>query len=188
MAVEAAEEPMGAEPRGRPVHRRVLGFAWRWLRRGALLLLLGAGALVALYLTRDRTLHPLLVRWTPELTRAFTPFEVTVEGIEGDWTGTLQVTGLSLRPIDAEGPLRQARADAVSVTGDLLRAARSADLEALTMVTVSAPEVELDTTSLGGGEAPSESAGLPTLPPFLVSDGNLRLVTESDLIEISELA
>ncbi len=179
---------MGAEPLGRPVHRRVLGFAGRWFRRGALLLLLGAGALVALYLTRDRTLHPLLVRWTPELTRAFTPFEVTVEGIEGDWTGTLQVTGLSLRPIDAEGPLRQARADAVSVTGDLLRAARSADLEALTMVTVSAPEVELDTTSLGGGEAPSESAGLPTLPPFLVSDGNLRLVTESDLIEISELS
>ncbi len=179
---------MGAEPRGRPIHRRALGFAWRWVRRGALLLLLSVGALVALYLTRDRTLHPLLVRFVPELTRAFTPFEVTVESIEGDWLGELRVTGLSLRPLDAGSPLRLARAADLSAVGDLLSAARSADLEALTMVTLSAPEVELDATAFGESEPQSESAPLPVLPPFLLSDGSLRVVTEGDLIEVTGLS
>ena len=89
--------------------------------------------------------------------------------------------GLGQMLRDGDGPARDlARAADLSATGDLLRAARSADLGALTMVTVSAPEVELDATAFGGGEPPSESAPLPALPPFLVSDASIRVVTETD--------
>ena len=185
--VEAAQEPKDAEAQRRPAHRRALGFLWRWLRRGALLLLLLALTVAALYLTRERTLHPLLVRFTPDLTRAFTPFEVSVAAIEGDWTGELKLTGVAVRPLEADGPLRQARVTTLVATGDLLRAARFADPTALTQVQVTAPVVQLDTTSLGEGGSEPEGATLPALPPFQITDGRLQVVTGADVIEVTGL-
>lgn len=185
--VEAAQEPRDAETRHQPIHRRALGFLWRWLRRGTLAVLLLALTAAALYLTRDRTLHPLLVRFTPTLTRALTPFEITVEAIDGDWRGELNVTGVLVRPLEAEGPLRQARVETLGVTGDLLRAARLADPGALTLVTIGGPDVEIDTTALGEDATESEGAPLPALPPFRVTDGRLQVVTLDDVIEVTAL-
>jgi len=185
--VEAAQGTKGAETERQPAPRRALGFLWRWIRRGALALLLLVVTVAALYLTRDRTLHPLLVRFTPDLTRALTPYEVSLEAIDGDWTGELTLTGVVVRPLEAEGPLRQAQVGTLSASGDLIRAARFADLSALHQVTIAAPVVELDTAALGEGGAESEAAPLPALPPFQVSDGRLQVVTRTDVIEVTGL-
>lgn len=188
MAVETADELKEAAPRGGARQRTALRFLWRWLRRGFLVLLLLAGAAVALYLTRERTLHPLLVRVVPDLTRAFTPFEVSVEAIEGDWVTELHLTGLTLRPLEADGPFRLAQVAALSTKGDLLRAARTADVRALEMVTVSAPDLELDTSGPEGPEDDPAASPLPDLPPFSLSEGTVRWITATDVIQVTGLS
>ncbi|MEC8494804.1 MAG: hypothetical protein VXZ39_07775, partial [Planctomycetota bacterium] len=50
--------------------------ALRWARRAAVALALLAATALGLYGTRESTLHPLLVRSAPALSRWFSPFEI----------------------------------------------------------------------------------------------------------------
>ena len=193
-AVEAAEgtngdgeqEPGDASGGAGPTRGPVRSFLRRWTRRAALALLLLVAAAVGLYLSRDRTLHPLLVRALPAVTRALTPFEVSVGAVEGDWRTELVVRGVEVRPLTPGSPLVRASCDAVGLTGDLVRAATRGELGAIELVELTGPSAEADLTR-AGSEPSEESGGAPALPPFRLLDGSLRLLTEGDVIDLTGL-
>ena len=146
----------------------------RWTRRALVLALLFAGALAALYATRERTLNPLAAWALPRASRAFTPFEVRVDAIEGDWVRELSVSGLVVERLGSENRLRSARAERAEVTGDLLRLARSGDLGALASVRLVAPSVTIDLDAPGSaddGEPPAPFA----IPPATIERGTVVL-------------
>lgn len=167
----------------------MLAFALRWTRRCVIGLLLFALLLVTLYLTRGSTLHPLLVRLAPAVSRAFTPFEVHVASIEGDWYSTLTIRGLEVTTDDPRQVLRTASADEVTVEGALVDLARTLDLAALTRAQVRAPRVEIDTRGQASPEQDESSRTLApgAYPNLVMTDGSLTWIGEHDIIQLSHL-
>jgi len=146
----------------------------RWARRALVLAALLAVALVLLYATRERTLNPLAAWALPRASRAFTPFEVRVDAIEGDWVRELSVRGLVVERLGSESPLRSARAERAEVSGDLLRLARSGDLAALASVRLVAPRVTIDLDAPGSPDD-DEPAAPFAIPPATIERGTVVL-------------
>lgn len=162
--------------------------ALRWARRAAVALALLAATALGLYGTRESTLHPLLVRSAPALSRWFSPFEIHLTRIEGDWRSRLAVEGLELRAIDgAEHPLRSLEIQSTEVRGDLLAAAIERDPGALETVTADAPLLVLDLTSDGPDGGEESVPRWPTLPHLDVAKGSVRLEGPDETIEIDGL-
>ncbi|MEE2939222.1 MAG: translocation/assembly module TamB domain-containing protein [Planctomycetota bacterium] len=165
-----------------------LGGALRWARRAALVLALLVAAALGLYGTRERTLHPLLVRSAPTLSRWFSPFEVRLVRIEGDWLDRLAIEGLELRArAGAEGPLRGLEVERAEVRGDLLAAAIERDPSALEAVTADAPRVQLDLASGAGSEGEESGPRWPALPHLDVTRGSVRLEGLDETLDIEHL-
>ncbi|MEM1448717.1 MAG: translocation/assembly module TamB domain-containing protein [Planctomycetota bacterium] len=166
-------------------------FALRWARRGAIVLLVLVALLVGLYLTRGSTLHPLLVRTLPSITRALTPFEIRVAEIEGDWTSTLTVRGVDLVATDPDQVLRSVRADEVALEGRFLGFARSLDLADLQRAVATAPAVEIDTRDLAPRDDAPRGDGLPiamtSFPELRIEGGSFTWIDEMDIVEVTEL-
>ena len=187
MARQQADRQGGQQRPG--VARRLGRGALRWTRRTLVLLLVLLALLAALYVSRERTLHPLLVRVLPDLSRSLTPYEVTVEAIDGDWRSEVRLSGIEVRPLDPAAPLVRATCAALSAEGDLVAAALRGDPGALSLVQVTAPSVEVDVTR-GEDEpgAEARSPVLPPLPPFRVVEGQVRVITGGDVIDLSDLS
>ena len=152
--------------------------ALRWARRAAVALALVVAAALGLYGTREHTLHPLLVRAAPTLSQWFSPFEVRLGRIEGDWRGWLAIDGLELRPKDgAESPLRSLEIERAEVRGDLLAAAIGRDPSALQAIKADAPRARIDLAGGSGDEGEESGPHWPTLPHLDVSRGSMRLDT-----------
>ena len=167
---------------------RARRWARRWTLRAAAALALLAATALGLYGTRQHTLHPLLVRSAPALSRWFSPFEVRLARIEGDWRRQLAIEGLELRARDgAEGPLRRLEVQRAEVRGDLLAAAIGRDPNALEAVIADAPRVQLDLASDAGTEEESDAPVWPQLPHLDITRGSVRLEGLDEPIEIDEL-
>lgn len=177
-------EQSGKSKKPAPTRR----WARRWTLRAAAALALLAAAALGLYGTRQHTLHPLLVRSAPALSRWFSPFEVRLAGIEGDWRRQLVIEGLELRARDgAEGPLQRLEVQRAEVYGDLLAAAIGRDPSALEAVTADAPRIQLDLASGPGAGVENDAPVWPQLPHLDVTRGAVRLEGLDETIEIDEL-
>lgn len=175
-----AESPM---PKGRR------GFLSRWLRRLAILAGLLATLVSALYVTRERTLHPLLVRYMPRLSRALGPYEVSVQGIQGDWRHGLEVAGLRVAALGAEQRLRSIEAEAIEIRGSILRSAWDRNASAITSVKVVAPAVHIDSTLSAGPDGPSAGPLIPPgLPSIELERGDLTVVTLGSTIRVGDIS
>lgn len=162
--------------------------ALRWARRAAVALALVVATALGLYGTREHTLHPLLVRSAPTLSQWFSPFEVRLTRIEGDWRGWLAIDGLELRPRDgAASPLRSLEIERAEVRGDLFAAAIERDPSALQAITADAPRVRLDLASGPGGEGEGNRPRWPKLPHLDVARGSVRLEGLEDTVEVEDL-
>ncbi|MEL6430787.1 MAG: hypothetical protein AAFR54_16495, partial [Planctomycetota bacterium] len=147
----------------------------RWTKRAALAAAFVALLLAGLYATRERTLHPLLVRALPSLSRAFSGYEVRASDISGDWTGELEVTGLEVAPRGG-GPLTRASMARVRVTGELLALARTGDLGNLDSLEVDDPDVAVDLGAQAEDASETdEPLELPALPRVAVTGGRIEL-------------
>ena len=172
---------------GRGQRRGCIG---RWFKRIAALAILFALLACGAWVTRAKTLHPLVVRFAPSLSRTFTDFEVSVDKIEGDWWSVLAVHGLRVVPEKTDTPLRELNVHRAEVTGRLLRLARTGDLEALDGIVVEAPRVDIDLTAGATGAEPSDKSRftLPSeLPTVLVSQGQVTLRAESGTTTIENI-
>ena len=166
---------------------RARRWARRWTLRAAAALALLAATALGLYGTRQHTLHPLLDRAAPALSRWFSPVEVRLSRIEGDWRRQLAIEGLELRARDgAEGPLRRLEVQRAEVRGDLLAAAIGGDPDALEAVIAAAPRVQLALASdAGTGGRTKDPSGRS--PHVDVTRGSVRLEGLDETIEIDGL-
>lgn len=146
------------------------GCLGRWARRGLKLTVIALVVAALLYATRRHTLHPLLVRAAPTVSRWIGPHEVRLTGIEGDWRHRLVLLGLEVS--SDEGPLRELSLERAEVQGDLIGAAFGGGLAALTRVEVDAPDARLDVSSRGEG---TTEFTWPVLPELAVRRGALRI-------------
>lgn len=168
------EESAAPQPR-RPSRLR------RWTRRIALAAAAALLGLVGLYLTRAHTLHPLLTRVVPWAAPRWTPYDVRVESISGDWLHGLAVRGLSLVNRSPAGTLRRVEAAEAAVELSLpgLLWGRADAVERLRLA---GGRVDLDLTAAQAGPEESGADGPPPswLPLVEVTDLDVELLTAAD--------
>lgn len=160
--------------------RRGWGCVGRWLKRIAAAAVLFVALVVCLWLTRARTVHPLIVRFAPSASRALSGYEVSVDRVEGDWWSTLTVHGLRVVPAGEAAPLRELNVHRVEATGRLFELARTGDIAALEGIEVEAPRIEIDLTvaaDVAGASEGSEFALPSELPTIEVRQGHVTLRT-----------
>ena len=153
--------------------------------RVGLLLLLFALVLVGLYLTRERTLHPLLVRLAPPVAR-MAGLDLKLDDIDGDWHSSLVVKGVSLSDRGAHrlGPVESIDATSASARGDLLGFVRGPALHELDFVELVRPTFRLDFTHppAKSRKKGSGTFGIPALPNVAIKDGDLELKFRADTL------
>ncbi|WP_419190973.1 translocation/assembly module TamB domain-containing protein [Saltatorellus ferox] len=141
--------------------------------------------LALLYFTRERTLHPLLVRIAPPIARMAAGLELEIGDIDGDWRTGLHVAGFSLRKANGEplGVLTSASADEVSIEGDLIGFARNLNrLELIESVRATSPVVRLDLTAPSTSSEESGPLRLPLIPRVTLTDGDLEIRLVADTL------
>lgn len=123
----------------------------RWRRR----LLVAALVPLLLYLTREYTLHPLLVRSAPWLTARFTPHDLELADIDGGWFGGLRLEGVRVRSSEPDGELLDLEVEQLEARWSLLalvrgeqrwlRSVRAAGIDGDVVLAPSAPDEAEDT-------------------------------------------
>lgn len=182
--MEANEpEPTGAEnveehaPRRRP---------WRWIRRTVLVVVVLP---LTLYYTRDGLVHPALT-WLIEATGPrLLGFEVDLEDLDSDWFRELELSGLRLRPVEDDSPLRELRVRRATVVFSLGPLVRG-NLEGLQEIRVTGVHAEVDASSLPAGSEETPAPALPAVLPRVLLEhvaARVRLPGGRSL-EVAEVA
>ncbi len=157
-----------------------------------LLLVVFAVLGVGLYLTRERTLHPLLVRVAPPIARMAAGIELSLDDIDGDWHTDLAVKGLRLSEGDADrlGVLESLEVTSASIQGDLIGLVRGRTrLDELKFVRLEQPIVRLDLTETAPKSSDESSGGLaiPALPNLTVNGGDIELKLSADTLRFTHV-
>ena len=153
----------------------------RWGRLTLRLLLVAAVLPVLLYLTRTWTLHPLLCRAVAWAAPRWTPYDVRVGAIEGDWRTDLRLRDLCITARAGDAPLRALELEEVAARfriGALL----GSDPSGLEHLRLARGRVEVVVPAM---EKETEPFRLPEhLPGVEVAgvDVRLRLDAEQELV------
>ena len=177
-----AEEPKHESPEGeagQPERAARPRKPRRSLRRLSVAVLVCVGLTLGLYFTRASTLHPALAGLLEYAAPRLSDYQLSLEGIEGDW-----LHGLALRGLDLRGPqgaslqhLEVERVDASYELLDLLRGS----LAGLKRVEASGVRVELELPPSVAEPAPVSTGtegwgGLPErLPELDIHDLRLHI-------------
>lgn len=173
------------KPRG---WRRLLRFCLRLCLK---LVIIVPVLLLILYGTRERTLHPLLVRIAPPIARMAAGLDLRLDDIDGDWRSGLVIKGLEVRRVDGQplGVLASLRASEASVEGHLIGFARDLTrLDLIQGIRLVQPEIRLDLAA--PREAPEDSGPLriPALPRLTVDDGRLEVALAAETLRFEGIA
>lgn len=160
-------------------HKKKRGFVARWARRAAFACVGVVVLCAGLYITRTKTLHPLIVRFAPNISRTLSEYEARIDSIEGDWRSGLEITGLRIKATTEETPLREAAFPSVRIDGKLLSFATSRDLAELERIEIVDPSVTIDTTITRSPPQTTSSIPLDGLPEFQLTNGTVTLLTKS---------
>ena len=158
-----------------------------WL---ALTVLVFAVVGAGLYLTRERTLHPLLVRVAPPVARMVAGIELELDDIDGDWRTALSVRGLRLSEGESEklGVLDSIDVERASIEGDLFSLVRGG--AQLKSVRLDRPVLRLDFTEAPSSSGTSETGTIeiPLLPDITITGGDVELKLGVDTLRFTDLS
>ncbi len=185
--------PVELEANRPPQGRRGWGFVGRLTRRIVILTVALAILFVLLYATRERTLHPLLVRVAPPLAKSLAGLHLELRDIDGDWRTGLAIDGFALRSHEDGdlGALTSLAAERAEIRGSILGLLRGrTSWNELETIQLKSPNVVLDFTG-----PPSESSAgsdppfsLPTLPHVEVQGGTLEIKLDNDTLRFKDIA
>ncbi|MEZ6015847.1 MAG: translocation/assembly module TamB domain-containing protein [Planctomycetota bacterium] len=150
--------------------------------------LLAAGVLAALlvilaYLTRQHTLHPLIVRIAPWVAARFGPYELSLDEVEGDWWSAFELHGLTFVERGEAASVERLTLERVRVEGGVLRLL-TGDLSRLTGVTLAGLDATLDLRPSDEVAAPVVLPWSTSWPLLHVEDARCDVRTAAGLIQV----
>ena len=162
--------------------------ARRWLRRLALAGVLCLALVPLAYVTRPYTLHPLLSKVLPWAVARFSPLELQLGGIEGDWWSDLTLRDVVLVERGETRTVERLALQRVTLRGQLARLVRG-DLAGVREVELEGLLGSLDVRSTpAGGEFEAPWVSLLDVPELSLVGGQLALRTDAGVITLSRLA
>ena len=167
------------------------GRGGRWRRRLARSFVGFLALLVVLYLSREVTLHPLLVRGVGWATEG-TGYDVSVADIDGDWASELSLTDVRVTTrADAQATPVEVELSEVALSFGIVDLVRGG-LDGLDGILVRGGRIEAD-LSEPGAEAesePSQGSSLPThLPALTIEDVDVALtLPDARTVTLEDLA